>query len=359
MNRTAAPVRLSRLCQRGDHNIADLGHYPPIVGLRLPLQLVAKPSCTTSKQTLPGIAPPHTQKLRDSPGKVHQTIVTACHHRIASPTTMSDHPPIRPYALSTDQVDQFRQLGYVHLPAVLSEQEVCEIEVSYDRFMNNEVPGMGKDFCDMSGPYDRKLEDYALVNAMLPRIYMPNLQGNIFETVSAEIASQLIGDDIDLDYDQFLAKKPHRPDAKFAWHQDQGYWPANTPDTRTVTCSLAIDDSNKSNGCLRCVPASGADNALRPHRPVTGNREEGHTLQAYVAEDEACDYLEVRRGGITVHDEWVVHGSDGNATDGWRRTYVIAYRSIATIQYERSIGFTHSHNDAINWTTTLGSFEKS
>jgi hypothetical protein len=32
---------------------------------------------------------------------------------------------------------------------------------------------------------------------------------------------------------------------------------------------------------------------------------------------------------------------------------------LATVEYERSIGFTHSHNDAINWTTTLGAFQES
>jgi ectoine hydroxylase-related dioxygenase (phytanoyl-CoA dioxygenase family) len=271
---------------------------------------------------------------------------------------MSDTPIARPYILKAEQIEQFRRLGYVHLPNVLTEDEVCQIELSYDLFMRNEVPGMGQDFCDMSGPYDRQFKDFALVNAMLPRIYLPSLQGNVFENVSAEIAGQLIGEDILLDYDQFLAKKPQRPDAQFAWHQDQGYWPAGTPDTRTVTCSLAIDDSLKSNGCLRCVPGSGAAGALRSHRSVTGSRDTGHTLEADVSADEAIDYLEVRRGGITVHDEWVVHGSLGNRTDGWRRTYVIAYRSRATVEHERSIGFTHSHNDAINWTTELGSYEK-
>ena len=272
---------------------------------------------------------------------------------------MSNTPMPRPYILSAEQIEQFRRLGYVHLPGVLTEEEVCRLEPSYDRFMRNEVPGMGRDFCDMSGPYDRAFEDFALVNAMLPRVYMPDLQGNVFEVVSSEIAGQLIGDDILLDYDQFLAKKPRRPGAQFAWHQDQGYWPAGTPDTRTVTCSLAIDDSLKTNGCLRCISGSGVAGVLRPHRSVTGSREKGHTLEADVWAEDSIEYLEVRRGGITVHDEWVVHGSAGNSTDDWRRTYVIAYRSRATVEYARSIGFTHSHNDAINWTTTLGAFQES
>jgi hypothetical protein len=98
---------------------------------------------------------------------------------------------------------------------------------------------------------------------------------------------------------------------------------------------------------------------LRPHGPVTCSREKGHTLEADVWAEDSIEYLEVRRGGITVHDEWVVHGSAGNPTDDRRRTYVVAYRSLATGEYEPSIGFTHSHNDAINWTNPLGAFQES
>ena len=77
----------------------------------------------------------------------------------------------------------------------------------------------------------------------------------------------------------------------------------------------------------------------------------GSDLRIAVADDIV--HQEVRRGSITVHDEWVVHGSGGNASQQWRKTYVIAYRSQATVALERSIGFTHSHNDQVNWTTAL------
>jgi len=63
--------------------------------------------------------------------------------------------------------------------------------------------------------------------------------------------------------------------------------------------------------------------------------------------------LPVKRGGVTIHDERIVHGSSGNTTNRWRRTYIVAYRSKACVDYEREIGFTHSHNDTISWETHL------
>jgi len=37
----------------------------------------------------------------------------------------------------------------------------------------------------------------------------------------------------------------------------------------------------------------------------------------------------------------------------------LAFRSQACVDFERTIGFTHSHNDRINWQTHLGALGKS
>ena len=122
---------------------------------------------------------------------------------------------------------------------------------------------MGRDFCDMSGPYGRKFEDFALVNAMLPRVYQPALQGNVFERRAASVARQLIGSTATLDYDQFPAKRLNKPSATFSWHQDLGHGPTGARQQVTATSSLALDDVDRENGCLRVVPGS-QKGELRP-----------------------------------------------------------------------------------------------
>jgi len=266
------------------------------------------------------------------------------------------------YLLSAEQIASYQREGYLTLSDVVTEPELVLLESTFQRFIEGRVSGMGRDFCDMSGPYGRAFEDFNLVNAVLPRVYEPSLAGNVFERRAAAIARQLIGEDIALDYDQFLAKRPRRGDAVFAWHQDLGYWPTGTPDTRTATCSLALDDATLANGCLQVVPGSHQEAELRPHRPSAWSsspelREEAHTLTVELRPSDVVVALPVRRGSITVHNERIVHGSPGNTTDGWRRTYVIAFRSQKTVDYERSIGFTHSHNDSINWKTHLQALE--
>lgn len=268
------------------------------------------------------------------------------------------------YELASAQVESFKRDGYLVLDGFLSEAELAPIEKIFDRFRRAEVEGMGRDFCDMSGPYNRAFEDYNLINAMLPRVYAPELQGNIFEQRATSVARQLIGDDCALDYDQFLSKRPNRSEAVFAWHQDLGYWPTGTPDNRTTTCSLALDDANIANGCLRVVPGSHKESSLRGHQathrtnPETGEVEVAHALTIELRDDDEVVHLPVKRGSITVHDERIVHGSGGNNSENWRRTYVVAHRSQATVDYERSIGFNHSHNNARHWETHLDTLKE-
>lgn len=259
------------------------------------------------------------------------------------------------YILSPEEIEQFHRDGYVTLRGVLSEEEKAAIEPEFERFIRGEVPGMGRDFCDMSGPYGRKFEDFALVNAVLPRRYRPEIKDNVFEKRAASISRQLIGETAMLDYDQFLAKRPAKPDAVFTWHQDLGYWPTGTPEPLTATCSLALDDADSENGCLRVVPGSHRK-GLRPHRPLMGeDREKSHILSVELTADDPVVELPLQRGDITVHDEMIIHGSGGNSSlDRWRRTYIAAFRTKACVDFERAIGFTHSHNDTINWETHLG-----
>jgi len=117
-----------------------------------------------------------------------------------------------------------------------------------------------------------------------------------------------------------------------------------------VTFSLAIDATTRENGALRLVSGSGVPRALHPHVPIGKSRDDAHAVAVQVDEsDPRIEMAEVRRGDVTIHDEWVVHGSGGNLSKGTRRTYVVAFRTKATVDLERKHGFTHSHCDTVNW----------
>lgn len=262
------------------------------------------------------------------------------------------------YRLTDQEIADYKTNGYIVINDVLTEAEMAGIDPWFDRFVAGEFADeMGRDFCDMSQPYGTPMEDFQLVNAMLPSTYRPELANNIYHRITRNIATQLYSEGTPaLDYEQFLAKRPHQLKAEFAMHQDLGYWP-KTDNTWTATFSLALSDSDIENGCLEVVPGSNLEPKLRAHKPKDYgnskdgevNRDDSHTLVIESKPTDAVVYLPVRRGSITIHDERIVHGSGGNTSPEWRKTYVAAYRDAETIRQERTMGFTHSHNDTVDW----------
>ena len=261
------------------------------------------------------------------------------------------------YRVSEAMIEAFERDGYVHIPGVLTDAEMAEVEEPMMRFIKGEVLPEGKDLCDMSGAVDRTPDEYTVFNAMLPRRYLPSMQNNVFERRAASIARQLTrGKSMSIDYDQLLAKRPNSPDSVFAWHQDLAYWPPLETDPATTTCWLAIDDSTVQNGCMRFLPGSNKEPALRKHAPVKiggGRLDEtsSHALATTLspADEAAVRMVPINRGDITVHDQRVVHGSGPNNSQGWRRPYVLAFRTAEMVNEERALGFSHSHNDEFNW----------
>ncbi|MEL7498232.1 MAG: phytanoyl-CoA dioxygenase family protein [Planctomycetota bacterium] len=262
------------------------------------------------------------------------------------------------YLVTETEIQQYSEQGYLVLNGFLTEAEMEPLDHWFDHFVNGNEPNMGKDFCDMSQPYGTPVEQFQLVNAMLPSKYRPELVNNIYHQIALSVAEQIYQGTPVMDYEQFLAKKPNKNQAEFAMHQDLGYWP-KTENTWTATFSLALSDSDLVNGCLQVVPGSNKEPALRAHRPkdfsgdTAGaeevNRDESHTLVIEMRSTDEIVYLPVKRGSVTIHDERIVHGSGGNESDIWRKTYVMAFRDSETVRIEREMGFTHSHNDNVNW----------
>jgi Phytanoyl-CoA dioxygenase (PhyH) len=264
------------------------------------------------------------------------------------------------YQIKPEEITQFSEQGYLVLNDFLTEAEVATLDGWFDHFIAGKEPGMGRDFCDMSQPYGTPVEQFRLVNAVLPSKYRPELKGNIYERLAASVARQLYPGESVVDYDQFLAKRPGQAKAEFSMHQDLGYWP-KTKNTWTATFSLAMSDSDVENGCLMVVPGTNREPELRSHKPADfsgsgknqENRGESHTLVIESKPTDRVIYLPVKRGSVTIHDERIVHGSAGNVSPIWRKTYIMAFRDAETVRQERAMGFTHSHNDQVDWEKVL------
>jgi len=266
------------------------------------------------------------------------------------------------YWLSEEQKQFYATNGYLKISELLSTEELQGIEAIYNRFLSNDIEGVGHDLSDITGEVGKPISSFSAVSVMLPSRYCADLVQTLYEKRSKHIASQLEGGDMGLDYDRLIAKKPKRSDSVFHWHQDKLYCDKHgglidTNDIRAVTISMALDLTNEENGCIYYIPGSNVGNRLRPHVPIDAHLDKERmfavtrTAVDEVKEEVVPVYL--NPGDATVHGDFVVHGSKGNTSQRWRRNYILNFRPQSVLDLQKKLGLERSHNSIVKPTTVV------
>ncbi len=199
--------------------------------------------------------------------------------------------------LSEAEVERYHEDGYVVPEYRLSEETLQDIRADYDRLLARHPEF--RDYCPTLLRHDLSFLNYARD---------PNI---------LDMVAQVIGPDIILWNSSFFSK-PAVNGKKTPWHQDGEYWPLRPLATCTVW--LAIDDATVENGCLKFMPGSHKRKELRPHRT---NNDPNFTLHQELLETEYDDDnavpLELEAGQMSLHDVYLLHGSEANDSGKPRR----------------------------------------
>ena len=137
-----------------------------------------------------------------------------------------------------------------------------------------------------------------------------------------DYVEDLIGPDFYMWASSFFIKDPHSPET-VDWHQDSYYWPLTPPDSCTVW--LAFSDSDAGNGAMRVIPKSHKGGIIQH----TSDADENSVLtlrcatEAYT--DDTAEYLTLKAGQISIHDDKIIHGSLGNNSNRPRIGFTIRY----------------------------------
>jgi ectoine hydroxylase-related dioxygenase (phytanoyl-CoA dioxygenase family) len=127
----------------------------------------------------------------------------------------------------------------------------------------------------------------------------------------------------------FFAKPAHGG-KRTPWHQDGEYWPIRPLATCTVW--LAVDAATPENGCLKFIRGSHKDQRLKAHNrtdatDVTLNQELDPSTYD---EAEAVD-LVLEPGQISLHDVYLLHGSEANHSDKPRRGMTMRFMPTTSL----------------------------
>jgi ectoine hydroxylase-related dioxygenase (phytanoyl-CoA dioxygenase family) len=240
------------------------------------------------------------------------------------------------FEINQDQIEFFNGNGYLVVENIIEPTQVEKYTEMYDRFLSGDID-TGKNRSDLGIGLGNSEAVENITQIMWPSDFLAELLSMPYHVNTKEIARQIYGDDMELDFDMLINKAPNT-NTPTPWHQDAAYW-INMPDKRALSCWLALDSAKKDNGCMWYVPGS----HLKPLRAHTFAGKVGGALMCECSEEEGL-YVELGPGSCILHHGGTLHYSRGNSTDLMRRALVTNFRPAAMIDLERTVGFDHGRS---------------
>jgi hypothetical protein len=112
-------------------------------------------------------------------------------------------------------------------------------------------------------------------------------------------------------------------------HQDGHYWPIKPLATCTVW--VAIEDSDRGNGCLQVVPGSHANKQVFGHETKQGHVALSEQVVPGAYDETRVVDVELRAGQMSMHDVYLLHGSNANASTRRRSGLALRYMPASSL----------------------------
>lgn len=224
------------------------------------------------------------------------------------------------YMLSRQQIDFFKENGYLSGIKILNETQVDALNEELVRLQNGSQQDRELFYHYESN--ESEDPDKVLFHAIGAWRVTPGFHDLIWSPAYRMAAYQLLGQPIRLFHDQLFCK-PAKHGGVVAWHQDFSYWTFTKP-MQHLTCWIGLDDANMENGCLYYVPGSHQWGLL----PVTGLAGDMDAVKQVLDGNQQIQFgkkvaNELKRGYASFHHPLMMHGSYANHSERSRRAVVI------------------------------------
>ena len=241
-----------------------------------------------------------------------------------------------PYLLTSDDVQAFRENGYIHLAGVLPDDVLEYYEPIISKITQEHDPAAGV-----------ALEDkdlYGKAFIQLGNLWQHDAQVTelVFCKRLARLASELIGTQgVRLYHDQSLYKEPSG--GITPWHVDQQYWPMDS--SKSVTAWIPLQSTPLEMGPL-CF---GRGSHLKYiARDVKISDESERIIAQAIKKEKIIEIQEpYALGDVSFHSGWTLHRAGGNATEQPRKVHTVIYMDEQMRLRERRSQ--NQENDRISW----------
>ena len=145
-----------------------------------------------------------------------------------------------------------------------------------------------------------------------------------------DAVESILGPDLILIMSHLIVKRAE-DGLPVAWHQDNTYW-HSVQGTDVSTVWLAIDDTDRANGCMQVIPCTHEGYPEMDKISTGGDDLLGLTVEVTPEMEEAAVCLEMVAGSLSVHDSFVLHGSEANTSGRRRAAYTMRYANAKTVK---------------------------
>lgn len=224
------------------------------------------------------------------------------------------------YRLSKEQVEFYREYGYVSNIKLLEEWQIERLLAELADIADPAHPGNALFYQFAS---NESADPHAvLFHALGAWRITQGFHDILWNPAFLMAASQLLDDrPVRFWHDQLFCK-PALHGGVVAWHQDYSYWTRTVP-LQHLTCWVGLDDATTENGCLYYVPYSQHWGLL--DKPELAGDMEG--LMDYLTDEQKTQFkpipIELKKGHASFHHPLMVHGSYANKSRHARRAFVL------------------------------------
>ena len=239
-----------------------------------------------------------------------------------------------PFLLSTEQINFFRQNGFVKLKNVLSPEAIAYLNAT----ISDEVQRLNSQHLPLE---QRDTYGKAFLQIMNIWTKSQSVKEIVFSKRLAKIAADLLGvSGVRLYHDQALYKEPHG--GITPWHADQYYWPL--ANDATVTVWIPLQETPLEMGPLEFSSQSFKLTAGR-------DKEIGDESQQMLNETldkegfkHVIEPFEI--GEVSFHRGWLFHRAGANNTDKMRGVMTMIYMDKDMILKQPE-----NKNQLVDWET--------
>lgn len=223
------------------------------------------------------------------------------------------------YRLSDEQVESYREHGYLAGVRMLNDGQVEALRAEVKQLVDPRHPGNGLfyEFNSNESADRQKI----LFHALGAWRITPGLHDILWHPGFTVPASQLLDGAVRFWHDQIFSKPAHHGGVVI-WHQDYSYWTRTQPMAH-LSCWIGLDYSTRDNGCVHYVPGSHRWNLL----PRTDFANDMDAILDALTPEQRRQFkpvaIELKQGECSFHHPLMVHGSYENRTEKSRRAVVL------------------------------------